>query len=113
MKLAEASMLFCAMYGPSRAFTSRSASPRNWATWNSDVAFHTWCSASPPRARCSTMLTAFCVTDRLPEESITMTRSASRAKTRIFEKRAMWSTPALVRESDAKIIPASSDMATQ
>ncbi len=32
---------------------------------------------------------------------------------RIFEKRAIWSTPALVRESDAKIIPASSDMATQ
>jgi hypothetical protein len=26
--------------------------------------------------------------------------------TRIFEKRAIWSTPALVRESEAKIIPA-------
>jgi hypothetical protein len=29
------------------------------------------------------------------------------------ENRAIWSTPAFVRESDAKIIPASSDMATQ
>jgi hypothetical protein len=30
-----------------------------------------------------------------------------------LEKRAIWSTPALVLESDAKIIPASSDIATQ
>ena len=59
------------------------------------------------------MLIAFCVIDRLPEDSMTMTRSPSLAKTRIFEKRAIWSTPALVRESEAKIMPASSDIATQ
>src|SRR5689334_21552745 len=59
------------------------------------------------------MLIAFCVTDRLADDSMTITRSASRANTRIFEKRAIWSTPAFVRESDAKIMPASSDMATQ
>jgi hypothetical protein len=42
-----------------------------------------------------------------------MTRSLSRANTRILENLPTWSTPALVRESEAKIIPASSDMATQ
>ena len=51
------------------------------------------------------MLIAFCVIDRLPDDSMTMTRSPSRANTRILEKRAIWSTPALVRESDAKIMP--------
>ena len=68
---------------------------------------------SPPRMRWSIMDSAFCVIDRLPEDSATMTRSPSSANTRIFEKRAMWSTPALVRESEAKIMPASSAMATQ
>src|SRR5262249_49923965 len=80
---------------------------------NIEVAFHRCTSPSPARARCSRMLRAFCVSERLPELSATMIRSPSRAKTRILEKRAIWSTPALVRESDAKIIPASSDMATQ
>ena len=68
---------------------------------------------SPARAFCSKMDSAFCVIDRLPEHSVTMTRWPSAANTFIFEKRAIWSTPALVRESDAKIMPASSDMATQ
>jgi hypothetical protein len=66
-----------------------------------------------PRAICSTTLIAFCVIDRLPDDIMTMTRSASRVNTRILEKRAIWSTPAFVLESEAKIIPASSDMATQ
>src|SRR5689334_269359 len=113
MKLADESMLFWTMYGPSRARTSRNASPSRRATSNIDVTFQTLCCDSPVRACCSRMLIAFCVTDRLPDDSITITRSASRANTRIFEKRAIWSTPAFVRESDAKIIPASSDMATQ
>jgi porphobilinogen deaminase len=78
-----------------------------------DLAVHRLTSASPLRACCSRMLIAFWVTERLPDESMTITRSASRANTRILEKRATWSTPAFVRESDAKIIPASSDMATQ
>ena len=59
------------------------------------------------------MLSAFWVMDRLPDDSVTITRSPSFAMTRIFEKRAIWSTPALVRESEAKSIPASRDMATQ
>ena len=55
------------------------------------------------------MLIAFCVIDRLPEDSDHDDAVAVVSKTRILEKRAMWSTPALVRESDAKIIPASSE----
>jgi hypothetical protein len=59
------------------------------------------------------MLMAFCVMDRLPEDSMTITRSPGTTNVRILEKRETWSTPALVRVSDAKIIPASSDIATQ
>ncbi|MFO1414334.1 MAG: hypothetical protein U1F10_10605 [Burkholderiales bacterium] len=113
MKLAEASMLFCTRYGPSRVFTSRSESPRSRATSNIDSAFHRCIWLSPPRDFISRMLSAFWVIDRLPEHMVTMTRLPSRANTFILEKRAIWSTPALVRESEAKIIPASSDMATQ
>jgi hypothetical protein len=53
------------------------------------------------------------VIDRLPEDIVTIIRSPSFFHTRILEKRAIWSTPAFVRESDAKIMPASSAMATQ
>ncbi len=113
MKFADASMLFCIRYGPSRVFTSRSASPSSAATSNIDSAFHRFGTLSPARARCSRMLMAFCVIDRLPDDSETISLSPARWNTRIFEKRAIWSTPALVRESDAKIIPASSDIATQ
>jgi hypothetical protein len=59
------------------------------------------------------MLIAFCVMDRLPDDNMTITRSPGRTKVRILEKRDTWSTPALVRESEAKIIPASRDIATQ
>src|SRR4051794_4037950 len=64
-------------------------------------------------ARCSRILSAFWVIDRLPDERDTITRSPSCAKVRIFEKRETWSTPALVRESDANTMPASRDIATQ
>jgi hypothetical protein len=93
--------------------TSRNASPIRRATSNIDSAFHSVRRSSPARLRCSRRLSAFCVMERLPDESVVMTRSPSRANTFIFENRAIWSTPALVRESDAKIIPASSAMATQ
>ena len=43
-------MLFCTRYGPSRVFTSRSASPSRRATSNIDVAFHRL-SASSGAAR--------------------------------------------------------------
>ena len=55
----------------------------------------------------------FCVTDRLPAESVTITRSPALLNTRILSKREMWSMPALVRESDANTMPVSSFMATQ
>ena len=106
-------MLLCIRIGASRLFASRSASPIRRATSNIDPAFDRWSALSPARARCSSMLSAFWVMDRLPEDSVTMTRSPSLATMRILEKRAIWSTPALVRESEAKIIPASRDMATQ
>ncbi|MGH8584268.1 MAG: hypothetical protein ACREWG_16150 [Gammaproteobacteria bacterium] len=50
--------------------------------------------------------------DRLPEVSTTMTRSPSTANTFILRNVPTLSTPALVRESEAKIIPASSRIAT-
>jgi hypothetical protein len=59
------------------------------------------------------VLTVFCVIDRFPDDSVTITRSPGLTNVRIFENREIWSTPALVRESDAKIMPASSVIATQ
>jgi hypothetical protein len=59
------------------------------------------------------MLIAFCVIDRLPDERHHDHPVAVADDVRIFEKREIWSTPAFVRESDAKIIPASRDIATQ
>ena len=59
------------------------------------------------------MLIAFCVIDRLPDDSMTIDAVAVPREHAHLGKRAIWSTPALVRESEAKIIPASSDMATQ
>src|SRR6185436_6454169 len=112
-KLADESILLCIRNGPSRLFASRSESPIRRATSNIDVAFHRLRELSPAFARSSSMLSAFCVMDRLPDDSVTIVRSPSLAITRILEKRAIWSTPALVRESDAKIIPASRHMATQ
>ncbi len=106
-------MLFCVRYGASRALISRNESPTSRATSNIDWAFQRLSSLSPARARWSRLLSALCVTARLPDDSVTMTRSPSLANTFILENRAIWSTPALVRESEAKIIPASSDMATQ
>jgi hypothetical protein len=113
MKLADESMLFCSRYPASRTRTSRTASPSIRATSNIDFAFITFGMGSLWRLRSSSTLTAFCVSDRLPDDSMTTTRSPAWANTRILEKRAIWSKPALVRESDAKIIPASSAIATQ
>jgi len=55
----------------------------------------------------STPITA-CVPARFPELNKTMTRSPRRSNTVILQNLAMLSTPALVRESEAKMIPWSS-----
>ncbi len=54
-----------------------------------------------------------CVPARLPELSSTSTRSPRRSNTVILQNFAMLSRPALVRESDAKIMPSSSLTLTQ
>src|SRR5260370_37814241 len=53
------------------------------------------------------------VTPRLPEVSSTRQRSPARSNTVILRKVPIWSTPALVRESDRNTIPAFSRRATQ
>ena len=64
-------------------------------------------AASAPQRWFSTPITA-CVPARLPELSRTITRSPRRSNTVILQNLAMLSMPALVRESEAKIIPSSS-----
>ncbi len=59
------------------------------------------------------MLVTPCVMARLPDESSTITRSSFFSYTFILQNVAMWSTPALVRESEAKSMPESSSKATQ
>src|SRR5215468_4401491 len=68
---------------------------------------------SPRFDCCSRSVSAFWVTDRLPELRMTMTRSAGRSYTVILRKLETWSTPALVRESDANTMPPSSRTPTQ
>jgi hypothetical protein len=80
---------------------------------NIDSALDRLSESSWAWVRSCSMLSAFCVIDRLPDDSVTITRSPSVAMMRILEKRAIWSTPAFVRESEAKSIPASRFMATQ
>ena len=108
-------MLFCIRYGPSRVFTSRSASPSSRATSNIDVRVPQVQLRCRRRARCCSSDVERVLRDRQVARGQRDDDAVARraAKTRILEKRAIWSTPALVRESDAKIIPASSDMATQ
>src|SRR5580698_9127699 len=60
----------------------------------------------------STLITA-CVPARLPELSRTITRSPGRSNTVILQNLAKLSTPAFVRESDARTIPSLSKMPIQ
>src|SRR6185295_6030736 len=87
---------------------SRMASATSIATSNIVRALQRFPPASPASQRwLSTLITA-CVPARLPELSKTITRSHRRSNTVILQNRATLSMPALVRESDAKIIPVSS-----
>jgi hypothetical protein len=60
----------------------------------------------------NTLATA-CVIARLPAVCSTITRSPGRWKTVVFRNVLIWSTPALVRESDKNTSPVSSSIATQ
>jgi hypothetical protein len=59
------------------------------------------------------MLVTAWVIARLPAVCSTNTRSPGFCRTVVLRKVLMWSTPALVRESDRKTSPVSSSMATQ
>ena len=106
-------MLACDRNGPSRRAISRSASPTSAAASYIERTFQMVSSLSAAAAWRSRMLVTPCVIARLPEESVTITRSSFFSYTRILVNVAMWSTPALVRESEAKIIPESRRRATQ
>src|SRR4029077_1399926 len=62
---------------------------------------------------CFSTLMIACVPARFPELNKTMTRSPGRSKTVILQNFAKLSTPAWVRESDAKMIPSSTRTPTQ
>ncbi len=63
--------------------------------------------------RSASRLSAPCVMARLPADISTITRSPARSNTVVLRKVLIWSTPALVRESDRNTRPASSSIATQ
>ena len=92
---------------------SRIASDTSIATSNIVCAVHRFGPAAfSAQRRVSTPMTA-CVPARLPELSSTITRSPGRSNTDILQNFAMLSMPALVRESDAKISPSSSNTPMQ
>jgi hypothetical protein len=68
---------------------------------------------SEKRQFCCRRVVALWVIERLPEDRITTSRSSGTLKVYILRKVEIWSTPALVRESDANTMPASSIRATQ
>jgi len=59
------------------------------------------------------MLVTACVMARFPELCNTNTRSPGFCRTVVLRNVLIWSTPALVRESDRNTSPVSSSMATQ
>ena len=113
MKVPLGSMLLDFRYASSRARTSRIASPMRCATSYIELAFSMPGSSGACFARCCSRFRAFWVVDRLPADRVTITRSPALANTRILLVPRTSSTPALVRESEAKTRPSSSLMATQ
>ncbi len=95
-------------YSPSRRSMSRIASATSIATSNIVRALHRLGTVSPAAQRWSSTPITACVPARLPELSRTITRSPLRSNTVILQNLAMLSMPALVRESDAKMMPSSS-----
>jgi hypothetical protein len=75
------------------------------------LAFHTLSSCGPVRSQ--TICRTAWVIARLPADNSTISRSPGCSNTVILRKVEIWSTPALVRESDRKTSPAFSRIATQ
>src|SRR5271168_532254 len=101
-------MLFSSRYPASRFSISRVASETSVTTSNIVRAPKRLVAASPSAQRCvNTLMTAW-VPARFPELSKTTTRLPRRSNTVILQNLAKLSTPAFVRESEAKIMPSSS-----
>src|SRR6478609_9140806 len=101
-------MLFSSRYPASRFSISRVASETSLTTSNIVRAPIRLVAASPSAQRClNTLMTAW-VPARFPELSRTITRLPRRSNTVILQNLAKLSTPAFVRESEAKIMPLSS-----
>ena len=76
------------------------------------AAIRSWPALASPSCR-ERMLTTDWVTERLPAVSNTNSRSPGRSNTNILRKVETRSTPALVRESEAKARPSFTLMPTQ
>src|SRR6185503_14275214 len=98
---------------PSRLSTARVASDTQVTASNIVRAVHRLHLPSSTSPRCLRMLITACVPARFPELRSTMTRSPSRSNTVILQNFDTLSSPALVRESDAKIMPLSRRTPTQ
>src|SRR5579859_1161193 len=104
---------FFARYGWSRRSMSRIAFDTSPATSNIVRTDHTVGDPSFASPFCLSTLMTACVPARLPELRRTRTRSLGRSRTVILQNEAKLSTPAWVRESDAKMIPSFRRMPTQ
>ena len=113
MKEAEKSEGFSSMTSCSFRRTSRTVSPTRRAAWNIVLTLAIDVSSGPRSIFSFRSEITDCVKARFPAESMTSTRSPTRSQTCILENTEMLSTPALVRVSDAKMIPRSSRKPTQ
>src|SRR5450432_2346322 len=98
---------------PWRSSTSRIASETTTAISNIVRTLQMFGTPSCASPLCFRTLTTACVPARLPELNSTITRSPMRSKTVILQNCAKLSTPAWVRESDARTIPSLSRIPTQ
>src|SRR5450432_173658 len=99
--------------GLSRRSISLTASDTSTATSNIVRAVHRLIGPDSTCARWRSTLITACVPARLPELSSVRTRAPTRSNTVILQNLAMLSTPALVRESEARTRPPSSNTPTQ
>src|SRR5689334_4717121 len=99
--------------GASRRSMSRTASATRTTTSNIVRAVHRLGDPPETSLRCFSRLITACVPARLPELSKMITRSPDRSNTVILQNEAKLSTPACVRESDARTIPSLSKMPIQ
>jgi len=92
---------------------SRMASETTTAMSNMVPTVHMFGGPSLASPLCLSTLITACVPARFPELKRTTTRSPARSKTVILQKDEKLSTPAWVRESEAKMIPSFKRTPTQ